>query len=127
MSETAMETAGHRSSHGEQREDRQTKSENISEVERWVSLIGGGLLTVLGLKLRHRYPGWIAFTGAGFLAYRGVSGRCPVSGWIRDRLAGQVRAAQPDQEEAVHNAAEASLPAADSPPSTATPKSHSEY
>jgi uncharacterized membrane protein len=50
---------------------------NVSPAERWISAIGGGALTVAGV--RKRSPGGIAlaFLG-GALIRRGVTGRCPV-------------------------------------------------
>ena len=56
---------------------RGARSENMSETERWVSLvIGGGLLT-LGAKQGIRNGLMLAATG-GALLYRGVTGQCPL-------------------------------------------------
>jgi uncharacterized membrane protein len=56
---------------------RGARSHNMSETERWVSLvIGGGLLT-LGLRQGIREGLTLAVTG-GALLYRGATGQCPL-------------------------------------------------
>lgn len=50
---------------------------NVPEKERWVSLLGGAILSVLGLvQLPLRAVALLA--GGGYLIYRGLSGHCPV-------------------------------------------------
>jgi uncharacterized membrane protein len=50
---------------------------NVAQSERWISAIGGGVLTVVGV--RKRSPGGIALAIAGgVLMRRGITGRCPL-------------------------------------------------
>jgi uncharacterized membrane protein len=50
---------------------------NIGQTERVLSVMGGGLLTLLGL--RRRGPGSVGMAAlGGGLLYRGLSGRCPL-------------------------------------------------
>jgi uncharacterized membrane protein len=62
---------------GEQSGDGFAQTINVGEVERIVSVLGGGLLAVTGLR-RGSIPG-IAFAAVGgVLAYRGVTGHCAI-------------------------------------------------
>lgn len=52
---------------------------NVGKVERWISVLGGGMLTAYGLS---RFSGkrmMLAATG-GVLLYRGLTGHCPALG-----------------------------------------------
>jgi len=49
--------------------------QNVGETERWVSAIGGGLLTLFGLSRRSLGGVALAAAGSGLL-YRGLSGHC---------------------------------------------------
>jgi uncharacterized membrane protein len=53
--------------------------ENVGEVERWASLIGGGALLLYGLRCWSRSTLPFALLG-GSLIYRGATGRCPMYG-----------------------------------------------
>jgi uncharacterized membrane protein len=56
---------------------REVSHHNIAEIERWLSLLGGGALTLYGLT-RGRLGGLaIALFGGGLL-YRGTTGYCPL-------------------------------------------------
>ncbi|MEO8611355.1 MAG: YgaP-like transmembrane domain [Chloroflexota bacterium] len=50
---------------------------NINMLERWFSMIGGGALTVAGLR-RGGMLGFLLTLGGGYLAQRGLSGHCEV-------------------------------------------------
>ena len=50
--------------------------QNVGNVERWVSAVGGGALTAFGL-LQRSVPGAALAALGGALVYRGVSGSCP--------------------------------------------------
>jgi uncharacterized membrane protein len=50
---------------------------NVSDAERIVSLAGGGLLTLFGLRDGSLFGLGLAAVGAG-LVYRGLTGHCPV-------------------------------------------------
>lgn len=50
---------------------------NISDVERWVSVIFGSAVAAYGLKMR-TLPGLVVGAVGGVLIYRGTSGHCPV-------------------------------------------------
>ena len=49
---------------------------NVSEVERWLSLLGGGLLALY--TLRRSLGTVVLLGGAGALLYRGLKGQCPL-------------------------------------------------
>jgi uncharacterized membrane protein len=46
---------------------------NVGDAERWVSVVGGGLLAIYGLTRRNRQGAMLALMGGG-LAYRGMTG-----------------------------------------------------
>jgi uncharacterized membrane protein len=46
---------------------------NVSDTERWISVVGGGLLTIYGLTRRNRQGALLALMGGG-IAYRGMTG-----------------------------------------------------
>jgi uncharacterized membrane protein len=50
---------------------------NVSETERWVSMIGGGALVLYGLSKRS-IAGIVLAAAGGALVYRGKTGHCPV-------------------------------------------------
>jgi uncharacterized membrane protein len=50
---------------------------NVSEPERWISVIFGSALTAYGLKMRS-LPGAVVAAIGGALVWRGASGSCPV-------------------------------------------------
>ena len=52
---------------------------NVSDTERWLSLLGGGVLGIFGLT-RGTLPGFGLAALGGALIYRGLTGRCPVYG-----------------------------------------------
>jgi uncharacterized membrane protein len=49
---------------------------NISDTERWLSLLGGGLLALY--LLRRSLGTVVLLGGAGALLYRGLQGHCPL-------------------------------------------------
>src|SRR5579864_5260766 len=51
--------------------------ENVAQGERWLSLVGGGLLTVYGLRQRD-WPGFGLALLGGALLERGLTGHCRV-------------------------------------------------
>jgi uncharacterized membrane protein len=59
--------------------DRPTNRQNISEAERWVSLIGGSLLALYGLR-RRDVPGVAVAAVGAALVHRGTTGHCMVYG-----------------------------------------------
>jgi uncharacterized membrane protein len=50
---------------------------NVGQQERMASIVGGGLLTLLGLRRRSTFGALVAVVG-GSLVYRGVTGHCPM-------------------------------------------------
>lgn len=50
---------------------------NVGHQERMASVVGGGLLTLLGLRRRSTFGALLAVAG-GSLIYRGVTGHCPM-------------------------------------------------
>ncbi|HEX8617469.1 MAG TPA: SRPBCC family protein [Thermoanaerobaculia bacterium] len=50
---------------------------NVSEPERWISVVAGGALAAYGLKLRS-LPGLVVAAVGGALVHRGTTGRCMV-------------------------------------------------
>jgi uncharacterized membrane protein len=54
-----------------------TEVENVAEVERWASALGGAALAVYGIRQRSVAGAMIAASG-GALIYRGATGFCPV-------------------------------------------------
>ena len=51
-------------------------SVNVGDVERWLSLLGGGLLALY--MLRRSLGTIVLLGGAGVLLYRGLKGQCPL-------------------------------------------------
>jgi uncharacterized membrane protein len=49
---------------------------NVGDVERWLSLLGGGLLALY--TLRRSLGTVVLLCGAGALLYRGLKGQCPL-------------------------------------------------
>jgi len=74
---TDTEEFNHYSSAALDQDRRGARSQNISETERWVSLVIGGGLLALGLKQGIREGLMLAVTGAALL-YRGATGQCPL-------------------------------------------------
>lgn len=108
---------------------------NVGHNERLLSLVGGGLLAVLGLRRADTAGAALALAG-GALVARGLTGYCPVKGMIADREHARARAipAQDvedgcnqflrhpgdiyeteDDKETVDEASEQSFPASDPP------------
>jgi len=56
--------------------DRFAPITNVSEVERWLSLAGGGLL--VGLGLTRTTPPILSLLAGSYLIYRAASGHCPM-------------------------------------------------
>jgi uncharacterized membrane protein len=49
---------------------------NVGDIERWLSLLGGGLLALY--MLRRSLGTVVLLGGAGALLYRGLKGQCPL-------------------------------------------------
>jgi uncharacterized membrane protein len=49
---------------------------NVGDIERWLSLLGGGLLALY--TLRRSLGTIVLLGGAGALLYRGLKGQCPL-------------------------------------------------
>ena len=49
---------------------------NVSTLERWASLVGGGALTLYGL--RRSFGSLVLAFGGGILIYRALTGHCPL-------------------------------------------------
>lgn len=74
---------------------------NVGQTERWVSVVGGGLLALYGLS-RGTLGGLATALAGGVLLYRGASGRCPVYAEFGVDTAGGHHEAEPIRiEEAV--------------------------
>jgi uncharacterized membrane protein len=50
------------------------RSVNVGDLERWLSLLGGGMLALY--SLRRSLGHFVLLSGAGALLYRGLSGHC---------------------------------------------------
>ena len=62
--------------HAPERDTQRQPSVNVGDVERWFSVIGGGMLALYGLR---RSLGPLALiAGGGALIYRGLTGHCAV-------------------------------------------------
>lgn len=51
---------------------------NVGAVERWASVIAGGVLIARGLSQNRSWMGWTLAAMGGGMVYRGVSGHCPM-------------------------------------------------
>ncbi|EWY38821.1 hypothetical protein N825_10010 [Skermanella stibiiresistens SB22] len=58
--------------------------ENLSQVERWTSMLGGVVLAAAGLR-RGGVQGAIMGVAGGLLAARGMSGHCAIKAMIEER------------------------------------------
>ena len=58
--------------------------ENLSQVERWTSMLGGVVLAAAGLR-RGGVQGAIMGVAGGLLAARGMSGHCAIKAMIDER------------------------------------------
>lgn len=63
---------------------------NVNMLERWLSMIGGGALTTMGLR-RGGLRGFIMSLAGGYLAQRGLSGHCSLYRALRINTFGQSR------------------------------------
>src|SRR5436190_18596960 len=59
-------------------EHRDRPAQNVHEIERWASGLGGGLVAVLGQETRSQAARIGLTLLGGYLVYRGISGRCPL-------------------------------------------------
>lgn len=66
---------------------------NVGHTERLVSLVGGGLLAVLGLR-RHGLAGTGMVLAGGALAARGLTGYCPLKSSVAALVEGRTRQAR---------------------------------
>jgi hypothetical protein len=102
--------------------------ENLSQVERWTSMLGGVVLAAAGLR-RGGVQGAVMGVAGGLLAARGLSGHCAVKAMMNERPGGYLdRAADylnPDRRSSderpdrpwnrVDEASDESFPASDPP------------
>jgi hypothetical protein len=58
--------------------------ENLSQVERWTSMLGGVVLAAAGLR-RGGIQGAVMGVAGGLLAARGLSGHCAVKAMLQDQ------------------------------------------
>jgi uncharacterized membrane protein len=86
MTTTAPRRAGQATATSARRHGPQTNV-NVSDLERWLSVIGGSALGVLGLSQRSLGGLAIGAVG-GALVYRGISGHCSVYGALGLNTAG---------------------------------------
>ena len=61
--------------------------ENLSQVERWTSMLGGVVLAAAGLR-RGGVQGAVMGVAGGLLAARGLSGHCAVKALLNERSGG---------------------------------------
>ena len=61
--------------------------ENLSQVERWTSMLGGVVLAAAGLR-RGGVQGAVMGVAGGLLAARGLSGHCAVKALLNERAGG---------------------------------------
>jgi len=69
------------SSQSEDQSKRPARYHNVGETERWLSLLGGGALAVVGLA-RGQLGGLALALAGGALMYRGFTGHCSVYGTL---------------------------------------------
>lgn len=70
---------------GSHRSDGFATMMNVGHTERLASLIGGGVLAVLGLR-RPSIGGAALALAGGALVARGLTGHCPVKALVQDRI-----------------------------------------
>jgi hypothetical protein len=63
---------------------------NVNMLERWLSMIGGGALTTMGLR-RGGLRGFLMSLAGGYLAQRGLSGHCSLYRTLGINTLGQSR------------------------------------
>jgi len=70
---------------------------NVGHTERLLSLVGGGVLAVLGMRRPNMTGAAMALAG-GALVARGLTGYCPMKGMIQDWRGHDDRRAIPNQD-----------------------------
>jgi uncharacterized membrane protein len=87
---------------------------NVSEAERWVSFVAGGMLALLGVQMRTMGGGVVALVGAS-LIHRAVTGHC----YTYDVLGVNTATGEPplpeERVDRIDEASNDSFPASDSP------------
>src|SRR5258708_7793332 len=69
---------------------------NVGSTERLASVLGGSLLTLVGMRRRSNFGALLAILGGG-LVYRGMTGHCPAYSYLRKNTA-QGRRAEPEED-----------------------------
>src|SRR5438552_9939125 len=59
---------------------------NVGSAERLASVLGGSLLTLVGMRRRSNFGALLAIFGGG-LVYRGMTGHCPAYSYLRKNTA----------------------------------------
>ena len=95
---------------------RQPRRVNVGETERWLSVLGGGALAILGLS-RESLPGLAVAAVGGSLVYRGLTGHCSLYRALGLDTAAPARrrVRRAIAEDPVAEASEESFPASDPP------------
>src|SRR5215212_1286046 len=74
---TTVEARGDTAAHAERHAERGSEGQNINSAERWMSMIGGSLIALYGLR-RRDVPGTAAALLGAALVHRGMTGHCVV-------------------------------------------------
>jgi uncharacterized membrane protein len=76
MVASAITTAQPQSIHSTEHATPAERPVNVGDFERWLSLLGGGLLALYSVRRALGHS--VLLVGAGALLYRGLTGHCPL-------------------------------------------------